>query len=282
MTHRQVLELAGRLCVYGADAVQKCRGIPVAALRRYGQANETRSQAWCRILLGAGGWTHTPSGNAGNKSILPVLQELATTSVLVRVASTILDSIGRRLDIPLAIDVASRTADVHSRARFAAIAAVTRRTDFPPDDLDSLNRLGRLCDRLNDVLCGALMPSLKTDRFAVDPERAADFADTFGGRPALVQVPLRLALKLAPTSTLVLSQMAEQVEQAILACLPHLAGIHPNPAVSRPEQQSIPSKHNLRIPSAEPETLSQPSLEREKTLLFPAFSFAAALRRMGR
>jgi hypothetical protein len=254
----------------------------VAALRHYGQANENRGRIWCRMMLSVGLRASGVSATSVGQTIVPLLQELATTGVLVRVASTVLDAIGRRLDIPLAMDVAVRTADVHTRTRYAAMAAVARPLDIPPKSLEALNRLGRLCDRLSDILCGALIPDLQTDRFAVDPKRAADFAETFGGRIALVQVPLRLALKSAPAAELVCSEMADEVQQALGACLPNLTATQSGNWLATSERIEPRRPRILRLPepaAARPQ--SRPA-ETPTTLLFPAISFAASLRRLSR
>src|SRR5207247_7558109 len=108
------------------------------------------------------------------------IEDVATSGILLRVTSTALHAIGQRLDIPLAIDVAGQTARAHAGVVHRAIAFVAMRADLPSSELAALDRLGRLADRLSDLLCGALLPALECDRYVVDRERAKDFAATFG------------------------------------------------------------------------------------------------------
>jgi hypothetical protein len=284
MTHRQVLELAARLSEHALDVVQTCRGIPAGGLRRYWDANEARSRIWSSLLLGGADDLALPvtSPGAGRVCHLrAVFEEIATSGILVRVASTILHAIGSRLDIPLARDIAVRTAQAHGRIREAAIACVVVRAQFSPQDLESLDRLGRLSDRMSDLLCGAMMPHLKSDRFVVDPERAADYAETFARRPALIQVPVHRASRGLPDSCLPLRDLAEEVERALLECLPRVARFRsslPNSARVLRGMLSHPHGQESAAGSAQSGG-AHCGLGAGPTVAFPTLSFSSMLGR---
>ena len=113
MTHRQILALAGWLAEHSATLVERRRGIPVSALRNYLTARQEQYQAWCEILRTDrsyfGGQDGRQGGDATDR-LLATLEEIATAGVLVRVTSTLLHTIGIKMDIPLAIDVAAQAA----------------------------------------------------------------------------------------------------------------------------------------------------------------------------
>ncbi len=225
LNHRQVLELAGWLAEHGAEVVGRCRGIPVAALRRYLKARQTQFQAWLEVLVEKQGSEQFAQPDAEiyeGYDLLTTIGEIAVHGVLGRVASTILSSIGERLDIPLAVDVANQTARTFGKIVQTAMAAAALRTEIPAIELSGLDKFGRLCDRLSDLFCGTLLPALKCDRFVVDQARAADFAQTFGRQPSLVRVPLRKAALARPAKALTWSDLAADVERSLLECMPIL------------------------------------------------------------
>jgi hypothetical protein len=282
MNHQQVLQLAGWLAEHGANVVGRCRGIPVAALRRYLKARQTQFQAWSEVLSEKQCDEHFPQPDTGTDEhceLLTAIREIAPHGILVRVASTILYSIGERLDIPLAVDVATRTARSFSKVVQMAMAAVALRTQIPASELSGLDRLGRLSDRLSDLLCGALLPTLRCDRFVVDRGRAADFAQTFGRQPSLVRVPLRKAALAMPAEASAWKAEAAEVEHSLLECLPILA----NYRSARPDElndlvETFAPKIYL-LPERNAEPPARPPTEPPRPLAFPTLSFTQVLRK---
>lgn len=283
MNHRQVLELAGWLAEHGAEIVGRCRGIPVVALRRYLQARQTQFLAWSEILLEK----HPPEDyspadaeTVAGGHVLTTIRNVAPHGVLVRVASTVLYSIGERLDIPFALDVANQTVRSYGKVVQAAMASVALRTEIPASELSGLDRLGRLCDRLSDLFCGSLVSALKCDRFVVDRKRAADFAHTFGRQPALVRVPLRKAALTMPPESPIWKELADEVERALLECLPIIENYR---SARRDELTDLVETFRpkiYRLPKPEPKVPTGRSAEPPRPLSFPTLSFAKLLRKV--
>lgn len=283
MTHRQVLELAGWLAEHGAEVAGRCRGIPVAGLRQYLDARNTQFQTWMKVLHEnhpTDEFTEPGDKLDAGRDLLTTIRAIAVHGVLVRVASTVLDAIGERMDIPLARDVANRTARVYGKVVQAAMAAVALRTEIPARELSGLDRLGRLCDRLSDLFCGTLLTALRCDRFVVDPERAADFAQTFGRQPALVRVPLRDAAVALPADIPIWRGLAAEVERSLLACLPILVNYRSARADNLTDLVQtfgptiVPfSERTAGTPADRPDPPSRP-------LAFPTLSVAQFLRKM--
>jgi hypothetical protein len=284
MNHRQVLELAGWLAEHGAAVAGRCRGIPVAGLRRYLESRQNQFQAWLNVLQESPATDEFARPGAkpddGSRE-LTTIREIALHGVLVRVASTVLYSIGERLDIPLARDVADRTARSFVKVVQAAMAAVALRTEIPASELSGLDRLGRLCDRLSDLCCGALLTTLRCDRFLVDRERAADFARTFGRQPALVRVPLRKAVLALPAVNSPESEndTAAEIERSLLACLPILV----NYRAARPDNFTdlVQTFGPTIYPFQEQDVRKPPHspADQPRPVAFPTLSFVQLFRK---
>ena len=282
MTHRQILELAGVLAEHGVDVLQDCRGIPLASLRRFQKATESHFQAWIEVLEGNREFAEFPWLDALSEwcdRIQPTLQEISTSGVLIRVACTLLHSVGERQDIPLAVDVARQTIQSYSRAVQVAIASVTLRPNVPPQELCILNRLGAHCDRLSDLLCGSLLPLVKCSDFAVDAARAADYAETFGRRPGLVRLPVRQAFKRMPKSELAQSELAEEVQRALVECLPYVKRIRTRPKDELGDLAEMMQPQILRLPERPKRKPASTTSELLLPVSFPTCSFAAFHRK---
>jgi hypothetical protein len=137
-----------------------------------------------------------------------------------------------------------------------------------------------VCDRLSDLLCGSLLPTLRCDRFTVDRERAADFAQTYGRQPSLVRVPLRKAALVIPAAAPTWRDLAAEVERSLLECLPILV----NYRSARPDELTdlvetfSPKLHlfaerNANAPTHVP-------VEPARPLAFPTLSFAECHRKL--
>ena len=283
MNHRQVLELAGWLAEHGAEVVGRCRGIRVAALQRYLRARQIQFEGWLQDFVTkqrGEQFTQPDAETDAVRDLLTKVQEIAPHGVLVRVASTILYSIGERLDIPLAVDVANQTAQSFTKVVQTAMGAVVLRTQIPASELSGLDRLRRLSDRLSDLLCGALLTTLRCDRFTVDRERAADFAQTFGRQPSLVRVPLRKAALAMPAEAPTRRGLAAEVERSLLECLPILV----NYRSARPDELTdlveIFGPKLYRFPERNAKVLTHAPAEPPQPLAFATLSFAKCLRKL--
>jgi hypothetical protein len=224
-------------------------------------------------------FTRPDSEIDGGRGLLTAVQDIAPHGILVRVASTILYSIGVRLDIPLAIDVASLTARSLGKAWQTAMAAVAMCTEIPASELSGLDRLGRQCHRLSDLCCGALLPALKCDRFAVDRQRAADFALTFGRQPPLVRVPLRKAALVMTAETSIWGAVSVEVERSLLECFP-IAVNHRSP---RPDEltdlMETFGPKIYQFPERNANVPARPPAQPKRPVAFPTLSFAQFFRK---
>lgn len=273
MTHRSGLLLAGRLSVHAAELVGRCAAVSAAALRQYSAAGDARSRVWADVLakpepgraakIEAAEWCHR---------FRPVLEAIATGSVLVRVAATTMDALGRRFDIPFAKDVARRSVSRHDDAREAALSWVMLH-DLPDAELESLNRLGQCCDRLSDMLCGSMMPHVGSDLFVVDRERASDFAETFARRPALLRLTIAQALRRLPAGAITPTGLSQEVERALVACVPGILGIS-RAAPRRLSFAEATADHDQGLGQEENEADDGATRGRKWHVAFPAIPFA--------
>jgi hypothetical protein len=310
MTHRQVLDWAGRLAEHGGELIERSSGAAPAALRRYLRTSRALFQAWTarldapatpppllepilrvephgrRFTIHA---AYVPDDEPNELVVgstaqwrdhaLPTLQTIATFGVFVRVAGVLLHAIGDRLDIPQARDTALRSLRAYERTVLAGMASVTRRGDAPKPDLQSLDRLGSACDRLSDLLCGSLASLVNCERFVVDPARATDFAGTYGRFPGLLRVPLRSVAGAVPHGSMTRGDLAHQMVDAMHQCFPAASRFLGSPTDEMRDLEEMFRPRVLPMPDASPRVPAPSSLPGTPSLAFPTLSFVAMLQK---
>jgi hypothetical protein len=284
MTHGHLVELAGRIAQHGTVILKQCRGIPVAGLKRYLEARKSQCADWSHMLVqAAAGADHlgVDSPPFNWQTLWPVIEEISTSSILLRVSGSLLHGIGEQLDIPFAIDVASRSARAFDGVVQRVIGFIALRNDLSCSQLVELDRLGQMADRMSDLLCGALLPASKCDRYFVDRERARDFAETFGRNSNLVQVSIQRFSKRLPQHPLSVST-ARDVVRSLVACLPVLANLPESGArpIGRTDKAGGPI--GLRVVGQEACQAPPKPMEGSapKPVSFPSHSFARSRQRL--
>jgi hypothetical protein len=281
MTHRQILELASSLAEHGSALARGCRGLSVAALRGYLATVQSQCRRWSETLIHPA-LIEPPHGPIPTSwtELRPTLEELSTLGILLRISNTLLHTIGERRDIPFAKDVACRTARSHERVVQRAMAVITVSGEFPDELLVQVDRLGRMADRMSDLLCSATLAELKCDRFAVDPKRMADFAVTFARNPRLVRVPMQKALQSWPHTQRVF-RGAEEVERVVRECFADLATVE---VVARSAARNAPPLRVVRPSGSETVQSTRSSAASASPgaapLAFPKHSFARSQTRL--
>lgn len=193
---------------------------PAEALREFWQSTRQLQRSWDEALEG-----NPLSPITDTARFEEVLARLVTTELLARVWSTILGSIDQRTgrnDLTrIAANVISGLMQIRHRMLSRMVADNTVSTDWAAQQ----DRLRRRCDRWADLLIGNICGADEFFQFAVNPERARDFAEEAregDARPVglLVAAGVRLSfLGQLPEVTLD-SPAFEQLIQSILGCIP--------------------------------------------------------------
>jgi hypothetical protein len=231
MHARELIELAALVTAHGPVLVRTSGRISESSIRQYWTASKSRLDRW--------GWTlrslSSEAGEPGRPSqpsawTLPrgTLEEIITGEVLARVWTAVLSAHDRFRGTDQAEPIAQSVLLGHLEARHRVLTLLT---GGPPIDLEQafrLNRLRRRAERWTDLLIGYLLGMEDVSRFAVEPDRAREFADDLrdrsrmkGGRYAwpLLLTSLRAAFQtgLAPQSPN--GDLNAQIAASVLASL---------------------------------------------------------------
>ena len=231
MHARELIELAALAAAHGPVLVRTSGRISESSIKQYWIASKSRLDRW--------GWTLRSVSGEAEESDLPstpsrgtlprgTLEEIITGEVLTRVWAAILSAYDRFRGTDQAEPIAQNVLLGHLEARHRVLTLLT---GGPPIDLEQafrLNRLRHRAERWTDLLIGCLLGVGDVGRFAVEPDRARQFADDFrhrssmkGGQYAwpLLLASLRAAFRtgLAPASPN--GDLNAQIASSVLASL---------------------------------------------------------------
>lgn len=131
--------------------------------------------------------------------------------------------------VTLAEPLARSVMATHMEARHRALALLLHGNGFSTKQAVALNRLRRRAERWSDVLVGGLLSLWDVREFAVEPERAEDFATdlaqqrgTSGGQNAwrLTLVSLRNAFQTGLSPQAANPDANSRIAGSILGCFP--------------------------------------------------------------
>ncbi len=232
MHARELIELAALASVHGPVLVRGPGGISHTGVQRYWVASKSRLDRWGRSLKtlssqGAGGG---PIGQAsGWPLVRGVLEEIITGEILTRVWAAVMCACDRHHGIDLAEPIARSVLIGHLEARHRVLTLMISGPAIDAQRAVKLNRLRRRAERWTDLLIGYLTGLADVSQYAVNPERAKDFAEDLryrsrlkGGRFAwpLLLGSLRAAFGqgLGPTSPN--GDLNVRIAVSILSCFP--------------------------------------------------------------
>ncbi|MGA2033787.1 MAG: hypothetical protein ABSG68_16155 [Thermoguttaceae bacterium] len=228
----ELVELSAILSGHGPVLIRGIQRISPQALQQYWTASKCRLDRWTASLKGFADdavrlspqqvqahWPHTRG----------VLEEILTSEVLTRVWTAILCACDRREGIEEAGPIARSVLIGHVEARHRVLVLLVRGPGIHVEAAVKLNHLRRRAERWTDMLIGYLAGLVDVGEFAVEPQRARDFAQDLqyqsgvaGGRHAwpLLLASIRAAFGqgLMPYSPN--ADLNERIASSILACFP--------------------------------------------------------------
>lgn len=175
---RELVEVAGLLALNGPAMTAAAPSGATSFLEQYWASSKARFDNWSRVLKNAGA---VADGNAAMDStslvdLRATLDEIFAGEMLTRVWTAVATARDRRWrssgDEPVARSVLAS----HLEARHRAMELLLNGHAFSTQQAVTINRLRRRADRWTDVLIGGLWQLGAMDEFAVDAERAEDFA----------------------------------------------------------------------------------------------------------
>ena len=236
MHTRELVELAAIVSAHGPVLVRGRGRVSACGIEQYWVASKCRLDRWYRALKAL---APTPPGrpaarDGGPRSPAPVfpdalLEEILTGEVLARVWAAVLSAYDRRRGTQEAEPIVRSVLIGQLEARHRVLTLLVRASNVNAAWAMRLNGLRRRCERWTDLLVGYLTGLEDVADFAVEPDRARDFAEDLryrsnlaGGRQAwpLVLSSLRAAFRQGLTGESPNADLNGQIAASILACFP--------------------------------------------------------------
>jgi hypothetical protein len=227
---RELVEVAAMVACNGPLIVRRAGSLSEAHLEQYWAASKCRFEDWHRRLkcptpFGA----ERSSGELDDRvELRSALDEIFVSEMLTRVWSAVLVGHDRRCHTSVDEPVARSVLISHMEARHRALSLLLDSQAFSMRAALAINRLRRRVERWTDVLIGGLLAECDVREFAVDADRAIDFAvdldrrrNAPGGRQAwrLTLVSLRNAFQAGLHPVAANPEANARITASILGCI---------------------------------------------------------------
>ncbi|MBI3836561.1 MAG: hypothetical protein HY288_01330 [Planctomycetia bacterium] len=231
MHARELVEVAGMVALNGPLLV--CGRLPPNSthLEQYWSTSRCRFENWSRALKAYAALNLEDSRQDVDRwiEIRAALDEIFASEILTRVWSAVLVAHDRSAGANLAEPIARSVLASHMEARHRALALLVHGRGVSTPQAVALNRLRRRAERWTDMLVGGLLHLSDVSEFAVEPERAEDFAADLtdrrshpGGLHAwrLTLVSLRNAFRTGLSPLAANPDANARITASILGCFP--------------------------------------------------------------
>ncbi len=230
MHARELAELAALLAAHGPVFIRS--GLPISErnIEEYWVASKSRLDRWGRTLkqISTRVAEHGAlSTGVQETQVRGVMEEVFASEILTRVWAAVSCAHDRRLAADLAEPIARGVLIGHLEARHRVLTLLLQGSVVSSDLAIKLNRLRRHTERWTDMLVGYLTGLEEVAEFAVDPDRARDFAEDLhfqsqmpGGRHAwpLIQASVRSSFDTGITAASPNGDLNARIAQSILGC----------------------------------------------------------------
>ncbi len=203
MNASELLELAAIVSAQGPVLVEGPGTLSAAGLEQYWTASQCRFDRWSRWFKQWGTEANDRDGDRqhhGWPTFRATLEEVLTGEVLTRVFGAVVTAYDAHRKSDQAEPIARSVMVGQLEARNRVLRYLVSGPGIDAEEAFKLNRLRRRSERWIDMLVGYLSDLVDVRQFAIDPHRAADFAEDLscrrqlpGGRHAwpLLQASLR-------------------------------------------------------------------------------------------
>lgn len=228
---RDLVEVAGVMALNGPQIIRGAAPLSQAHLEQYWATSKCRFESWhralkCSATLGA---EYSGEDFDDRTQLRATLDEIFVGEMLTRVWSAVLVGHDRRRRASDDEPVARSVLVSHMEARGRALDLLLHTRGFSTRQALAINRVRRRAERWTDVLIGSLLGEADVSEFAVEADRAGDFADdmarrraTPGGRQSwhLALVSLRGAFGRGLCPVAANPDANARITASILGCFP--------------------------------------------------------------
>ena len=186
MHARELVEVAGLVALNGPLLACAPHQLALASLEQYWATSKFRFESWTRVLKQYATLSAEPSRENFDEwiEIRAALDEIFASEILTRVWSAVLVACDRRAGANQAEPIARGVFRSHLDARRRALTLLVHGAGLGVKQAAGVNRLRRRAERWSDLLLGGLWHIGDVRPFAVDAERAEDFAAELAHRGA--------------------------------------------------------------------------------------------------
>lgn len=231
MHARELVDVAGLVAQNGPLLVCGELQPSTAPLEQYWTTSKFRFENWMRVLKTFAKLSSEPESASFESwvEVRATLDEIFASELLTRVWSAVLTASDRRKKTSHAEPIARSVFTSHLEARHRAMALLVHGGGLGVKQAAAVNRLRRRAERWIDMLIGGLLNVCDAREFAVEIERAEDFAldlaekrDCVHSQQAwrLTLVSMRNAFQSGISSVTANPDANARITASILGCFP--------------------------------------------------------------
>ncbi len=224
MHARELVELAALVSAHGPALTRSQQPISAGSIEQYWTASKIRLDRWARCLKDFGqDECHDRRIGIGERAGA-IVEEVLTTEILTRVWSAALAAYDRNRGKNSVEPIARSVMIGHMEARHRALTLLVQGRGCDRQAVDTLNDVRRRAERWTDLLLATLIDPDEVSEYAVEPERAREFAEDLqrqGGEPpwTLTVASLRAAFP-RTHFTSPNADLNERIASSIVGCFP--------------------------------------------------------------
>ncbi len=227
-----MVELAALVATHSRALISRQSYLSRASLEDYWTASRCRLDSWGRDLrryaLSSDKLGEDWARDCWPK-VLPVLQEVLTSEILTRVWTAVVVAYDHRHGGGRAEPIARSIHSAHLEARNRVLRLIHRATHFGREEAAILNQTRRRCERWTDLYIGYVITAHDVAEFAIDVDRAREFAGDFsneerkGVGPQSQSLALSSLRKSFPPSVVAASpnfDLNVRIANSVVSCFP--------------------------------------------------------------
>jgi hypothetical protein len=177
MDSHNLVELAAIVSAHGPALVKGVDRLSENGLEQYWTTSKVRLDRWCRCLRNFTTLASEPTWRPANwPRIRTIMEEIISSEMLTRVWAAVLCAHDRSHEICESEPIARSVMLGHLEARHRVLTILLNTPNLEVREAAQLNRLFATCERWTDLLIGYLIGLGDLSEFAIDPDRAKDFA----------------------------------------------------------------------------------------------------------